>query len=259
MERDDAPAAARMERDDTPAAAGELAVRTLDGQRLIVPIAGDRTVAALKQRIQELGGGLADQQTLARDGTTLDNARTLASYGLPAPAAEIHLLLADADDLARVLRDAASSIRFEPLSSALTPAARRSLAPLAAVLAERSFLNVLVEGHIDGPGLCLCPWLWPAAPCICAVSCSRSRAVRDALVRAGAPRAHVHARGRGGFFPRHATCDNENRRVELYVLAPSGAVYPPRVPVCCRIPLPRPPACVNETGGYDSARAEVAM
>jgi flagellar motor protein MotB len=82
--------------------------------------------------------------------------------------------------------------------AALRPAIERRMERVAAVLASRPNLFIAVEGHGDR------------------YSSERAMAVRDALIRAGAPAATMSARGLGNARPLGPN-PVENRRVEITI------------------------------------------
>lgn len=105
------------------------------------------------------------------------------------------------------------TIRFAEASAALDPASEGLLDEVAAALHPCAGSIIAVTGHTDAQG---------AEEANIALSLSRARTVREALVRRGIARADLRARGLGSAAPVEGLepGDPANRRIEFSVVSP---------------------------------------
>lgn len=103
------------------------------------------------------------------------------------------------------------SIRFAEGSAALLPASQVLIDEVAGALRPCLGAIIAIDGHTDTSG---------SEPDNLALSLDRARAVREALIRRGIPRAGLRARGLGSSEPVEnlAPSDPANRRIEFSVI-----------------------------------------
>ena len=121
-------------------------------------------------------------------------------------------------ELVSAVETATSQVRFQPASAEFKDqAASAMIERVGRLLRDQQSLHLAIEGHVS-----------PGAPHhLFHVADSRAQAIRLKLMQAGVPEERLFARGLRNEFP----CDPggevpENRRTEMWLLAPNHSVMP---------------------------------
>jgi peptidoglycan-associated lipoprotein len=142
--------------------------------------------------------------TAKGEGGTQDaSARVTVNVPPPPPAAEAEPTLSDSQWVAANLKD----VYFDYDSAALRPDGQATITANAKALAQRSSLNITIEGHADERG---------STEYNLALGDERANAVKNALVAAGVNASRVNVISYGKEKPvcteSNETCWQQNRR-----------------------------------------------
>jgi chemotaxis protein MotB len=162
-------------------------------------------LAVKEQRVEELNKILRDRETAL---TELRTGLLQALRGYSAADLSVR------EENGRVYVSLSQNLLFPTGSDRLDPKGVKALQQLAAVLKQRTDLEILVEGHTDTDGSAELNW---------DLSTSRATSVVKLLTREGVEPRIITAAGRGFYLPvaSNDTAEGKarNRRVEI-ILAP---------------------------------------
>jgi outer membrane protein OmpA-like peptidoglycan-associated protein len=191
----------RDEIETSRAAAEEARVR-------LARLEGERAAEEARRNAQQQGQEIerANEQRAAQQRETSANLRqSLASYGTVRETARGLVLTLP------------ENLWADPRGTELAPASATTLEPLAALLANATDYQIIIEAHTDNRG---------QATALQTLTDTRARALADRLIAAGVDSARIQAAGAGATRPLTSNARpagrSRNRRIEITLVPVSS-------------------------------------